>query len=130
MPEPTIINRAFAIRYFGGANPIGQEFSRSGGKDLVRHIIVGEVANAYYGNLRMGPQPIAYVPLEGQDSFALYLRSPLNLGSVSRLVNREAHAIGAGMKIREMTTLETLVGITLLREKLLAGIGGALAFLG
>jgi predicted permease len=130
MPEPTIVNRAFAIRYFGSANPIGREFSRSGGKNPVRHIIVGEVANAYYGNLRMGPQPLAYVPLEGQQTFALYVRSPLSLGSVVRLVNREAQAVGSGIAIREMTTLETLVGNTLLREKLLAGIGGALAFLG
>ena len=45
-------------------------------------------------------------------------------------MNREAQAVGSGMQVREMTTLEALVGNTLLREKLLAGIGGALAFLG
>src|SRR3982750_2232974 len=117
------------------ATHLGQEFSRPSREKAERHVIVGEVANAYYGNLRNGPEPIIYVPLvyappDAPKSFALYLRSSLHLGSVSRLVNREAQAIGPGGQIREMTTLETLVGNTLLREKLLAGIGGALAFLG
>ncbi|MBV9675794.1 MAG: ABC transporter permease [Acidobacteriaceae bacterium] len=130
VPEPTVVNRAFTLRYFGNVSPIGQEFSRSGGKNAVRHIIVGEVANAYYGNLRNGPEPIVYVPMEDQEGFTLYLRSSLNLGSISRLVDREALAVSSDMKIREIATLETLVGNTLLREKLLAGIGGVLAFLG
>ncbi|HEY6990631.1 MAG TPA: FtsX-like permease family protein [Bryobacteraceae bacterium] len=34
------------------------------------------------------------------------------------------------MRVREVTTLETLVGNTLLREKLLAGVGGTFAFFG
>ncbi|MFL6462804.1 MAG: ADOP family duplicated permease [Bryobacteraceae bacterium] len=132
---PAIVNRAFTRRYFDGINPLGQEFSRPSREKAERHVIVGEVANAYYGNLRNGPEPIIYVPLvyappDAPKSFALYLRSSLHLGSVSRLVNREAQAIGSDMQIREMATLETLVGNTLLREKLLAGIGGVLAFLG
>lgn len=133
-PIPTIVNRAFARRYFGSANPLGQEFSNPTG-EKERFIVVGEVANAYYGDLRNSPQPIiygpiSYLPPEAQGSFALYVRSSLNLGSLSRLVNREAQAVGANMQIREITTLETLVGNTLLREKLLAGIGGVLALLG
>jgi ABC-type antimicrobial peptide transport system permease subunit len=32
--------------------------------------------------------------------------------------------------VRDVTTLDTVIGNTLLREKLLAGIGGAFAFLG
>ncbi len=47
-----------------------------------------------------------------------------------RLVDREAQAVGSGTKIHEVTTLETLVGNTLLSEKLLAGVGGAFAFFG
>ncbi|MBV9678723.1 MAG: ABC transporter permease, partial [Acidobacteriaceae bacterium] len=134
-PIPAIVNRAFTRRYFDAINPLGQEFIRPDEKKPMHHIIVGEVANAYYGNLRNGPEPIIYVPLiyappDAPKSFALYVRSSLDLGSVSRLVSREARAIGSGMQIREMTALETLVGNTLLREKLLAGIGGVLAFLG
>jgi ABC-type antimicrobial peptide transport system permease subunit len=46
------------------------------------------------------------------------------------MVERETEAIGHGTRVRDVTTLDTLIGNTLLREKLLAGIGGVFAFLG
>ena len=42
----------------------------------------------------------------------------------------EAESIGHGTRIRDATTLDTLIADTLLRERLLAGVGGAFAFLG
>ncbi len=53
---------------------------------MMRHQVVGVVANAYFGDLRNPPDPMVYVPLEGSNYFALYMRSPLDLGSVARLV--------------------------------------------
>jgi hypothetical protein len=44
------------------------------------------------------------------------------------MLNREAEAIGHNTRIRDVTTLDTLVGDTLLREELLAGVGGVFAF--
>jgi ABC-type antimicrobial peptide transport system permease subunit len=38
--------------------------------------------------------------------------------------------MGHGTRIRDVTTLDTIIGDTLLRERLLAGIGGVFAFLG
>ncbi len=46
------------------------------------------------------------------------------------MVEREAEAMGHGTRIRDVTTLDTIIGDTLLRERLLAGIGGVFAFLG
>jgi predicted permease len=126
-PVPTIVNRAFARRYFGNEGALGKEFKRSDG---VRHQIVGVAANSYYGDLRNGPEPVAYFPMKPPRHFALYVRSTLPLGSVARLVERETKAIGPGTRVWEITTLEALVGSTLLRERLLAGIGGVFAFLG
>jgi ABC-type antimicrobial peptide transport system permease subunit len=40
------------------------------------------------------------------------------------------HSIDSRLRIREVTTLEERVGNTLLREKLLADVGGACAFFG
>ena len=54
----------------------------------------------------------------------------LDLGSAVKMVEREAGAMGHGTRIRDVTTLDALIGDTLLREKQLAGIGGAFAFLG
>ncbi len=99
-------------------------------KTLVNHQIIGVVANSHYGSLRSGPEPMVYSVVRGTGFFALYVRSPIDLGSVVGMVEREAQAMGAGTRVREVTTLDTLVGNTLLTEKLLAGIGGIFAFLG
>jgi predicted permease len=133
-PIPAIVNEAFARKYFDGLNALGREFAYPFGGSRVRTVVIGVAADAHYYNLRKSADPIAYLPMEGSSgfnhSFALYVRSPLKLGSVVRIADREAHALGSAMRVREVTTLETLVGNTLLSEKLLAGVGGAFAFFG
>jgi len=52
-PVPSVVNRAFARRYFGTESVLGRDFIRDDG---VRHRIVGLAANAYYGDLRSGPE--------------------------------------------------------------------------
>jgi ABC-type antimicrobial peptide transport system permease subunit len=95
-----------------------------------RETIVGIVADTRYYSLRTAAAPIVYLPINGNTAFTLYVRSALLVGQVMRIVEREADRIGSGMQIHEITTLEAIVGNTLLRERLLAGIGGAFAFVG
>jgi predicted permease len=129
-PRPAIVNQAFARKYFGSENPIGKTFQTPEGDKRVDHEIIGVVGSAVYQSLRDGQQPIMYGVERGNSFETFYIRSPLDLGSVVKMVEREAEAIGHGTRIREVTTLDTLIGNTLLREKLLAGIGGVFAFLG
>jgi predicted permease len=129
-PIPAIVNEAFARKYFNSSNVLGREFSYLFPPSPLRTVIVGVAADAHYSGLRERAEPIVYLPAEGNNSFTLYVRSPLQLGQIVRIVGREAHAIGSGMQIREITTLETIVGNTLIREKLLAGVGGVFAFFG
>jgi ABC-type antimicrobial peptide transport system permease subunit len=91
---------------------------------------VGVASDAHYYDLRHSADPMVYLPTEGEDGFTLYVRSPLPLGVLVHVVDRDAHTIGSGMRVREVSTLETIVGNTLLREKLLAAVGGAFAFFG
>lgn len=127
---PAIVNEAFARRYFHSLDVLGREFSYPFHPSPVWVSIVGVAANARYYNLRQPADPIVYLPLEATDGFTVYIHSPLNLGQIVRIVDRQAHAVGAGMRVTGTTTLETIVGNTLLREKLLAGVGGAFAFFG
>jgi predicted permease len=130
-PARAIVNEAFARKYFNGPqSALGHEFSYAFGKGLIRELIVGIASDARYYDLRKMADPIVYLPLEGNDGFTLYVRSQLSLGSLLRVVEREARAAGSGTRVRDITTLETIVGNTLLREKLLAGLGGAFAFFG
>ncbi|HEX4749804.1 MAG TPA: ABC transporter permease [Bryobacteraceae bacterium] len=129
-PIPTVVNVAFARQYLGGENVVGKTFDRPEGKKRAHHQVVGVVANANYGSLRRGAEPIVYLPNEGASYFSLYIRSPLDVGSVVRTVERATPTVGPGVRVRQITTLSTLVGNTILREKLLADIGGTFAFLG
>ena len=90
----------------------------------------GVVGDAVYQSLREGMQPIYYGVERGNSFETFYVRSTLDLGSVIKTVERECEAVGHGTRIRDITTLDTLIGDTLLRERLLAGLGGTFAFLG
>lgn len=106
---------------------LGRDFWRTDG---TRHQIVGVAANSHYGDLRNGPEAIAYIPMKPPNTFTLYVRSTLDAGSVTKMVEREAKALGSDLRVRDAPTLEALVGSIIINEKLLAGIGGAFAFLG
>jgi predicted permease len=127
-PRPVIVNRAFVQRYYRNENPLGKIFGSPG--RARGHEIIGVVANAPYGSLREGPQPIVYFLVRGTSYAAVYVRSRIDVGSISRMVEQEAEGMGHGTRIRGITTLDTIIGNTLLREKLLAGVGGAFALLG
>jgi len=88
------------------------------------------VADTRYYDLRTPAAPIAYLPINGNTAFTLYVRSPLPLGQIMRIVDREARRLGSGIQMHEAVSLETVIGNTLVREKLLAGMGGAFAFFG
>ncbi len=126
-PVPTIVNRSFAMRYFGTESVLGREFARTDG---VRHQIVGVAGDSRYDELRDGPEPIAYMPMKPPNVFTLYVRSTLDPGSVQKMVAREAAALGSGMRVRDVTTLDALVGNALVTQRLLAAVGGACACLG
>jgi hypothetical protein len=126
-PVPTIVNRAFQRMYFGDGTALGREFQRTDG---ARHRVVGVAANGYYGDLRSGPEPIAYFPMKPPRLFTLYVRSRLEPAAVMRLVEHETARMPPGIHVVDVTTLETLVSNTLSRERLLAGLGGIFACLG
>jgi predicted permease len=126
-PRPVIVNQAFARRYFGNESPVGKRFRTDRG---MTDEIIGLVGDSPHMSLREGPQPIIYFIVRGDSYVALYIRSTLDLRSIKEMVDREAQAIGHGTHVRDVTTLDTVIGNSLLREKLLAGIGGVFAFLG
>lgn len=126
-PVPTIVNRAFADRYFQTDSVLGRQFRRDDG---TLHQIVGLAADSSFDDLRTGPEPIVYFPMKPPRAFTLYVRSSLDAASVARMVERETESLGSGTRVRNVTTVEALVGNTILREKVLAALGGAFALLG
>jgi predicted permease len=126
-PVATIVNRAFAEKYFGTTNVIGDEFRRDDG---VLHQIVGLAADSHFDDLRNGPEPIAYMPMKPPRIFTLYVRSTAASNAVSQMVEREATSLNSGMHVSDVTTLGALVGDSIVEQKLLGTLGGALALFG
>ncbi len=127
-PVPTVVNRAFARTYFGSDTAaLGREFQRD---DNVRHQVVGIAADSTFADLHRGPEPIAYMPMKPPRAFTLYVRSTLDAASVMKMIQRETAALGGQIRVRDVTTLDTLVGNTILTEKLLASLGGLFALFG
>ena len=126
-PVPSVVNRAFARKYFGNQPVLGREFRRDDG---VRHKIVGVAADSHFSSLRNGPEPIVYMPMKPPREFTMYVRSTIDAISVSKAVEREIQTMGSELRIRDVTTLEALVGNTIRTERLLAAIGRTFAVLG
>jgi putative ABC transport system permease protein len=68
-PVATIVNLAFARKYFNTDAVVGSEFERSSPRSRIRHAIVGVVANAYFIDLKHSAEPIVYVPFGGDSGF-------------------------------------------------------------
>jgi putative ABC transport system permease protein len=126
-PVASVVNLAFARKYFDSDSPIGRTFTRDDG---VRHAIVGIAGDARYDGLRGGPEPIVYMPMKPPGVFTLYVRSSSPPASVAATVAREAGALGFGMRVRSVTTLRSLVASSIVTERLLASVGAACALMG
>jgi predicted permease len=126
-PIATVVNLAFVRTYFDDGHALGRVFRRADG---ARHVVVGIAADSVYDDLRRGPQPIAYFPMKPPRIFSMYVRSALDDATVLRLVAREAAATTPGIRVVDVTTLDALIGNTLVTEKLLASLGGLFAAIG
>ena len=126
-PRPVIVNKAFVDRYYPNETALGRIFQTTGNRS---DEIIGVAANSPYESLREGPQPIIYFIVRGMNNVALYVRTQADLSSVVSMVRREAVAMEHGTRVHDATMLDTLIGDSVLRERLLAGIGGTFAVLG
>ena len=126
-PVPAIVNRAFARKYFHSDLVLGREFRRDDG---VRQQIVGVAADSHFGDLRSGPEPIVYMPMKPPRAFTLYVRSKLDAVSVAKMVEGETRMLDREVGVRDAASMNVIMGRTIVREKLLAAIGGTFAVLG
>jgi predicted permease len=135
-----LVNQAFAVKFLGGANPIGHtvQVDPGGRKDQAPLEIVGLVADAVYRSVREPIPPTIYVPLEQFDE----LRPPTSVGVSVRatagspaLLARSVASAVADVNPDLALTFRPLadqVNASLTQERIvavLAGFFGALAML-
>jgi predicted permease len=133
-PKVAIVNEMFARKFFGGANPVGRTFHQAtdAGKPEPLFQIVGLVRNTKYRELREDFRPIAYFPMEQNESpgpnatFVLRMAGPLGplMSSAKAAVGAMSSSVGI-----EFRPFSAQLQESLLREKLMAILSGGFGFL-
>jgi predicted permease len=123
-----IVNRTFADRYFGGANPIGRRVMISG--EWCR--VVGVARDSKYRRLPEGPTPAFYTPFRqgfwsGQNTFLLVRAS--NLDFARELVRREVLAMGGSGGLYEAIPMSEFTKASLFGERITASLLSVLGIL-
>ena len=132
-PHVVIVNEKFAKRYFGQANPIGRHMGMGidpGTKTDME--IVGVVGDAKYESLRDPVPEEMYVPYRQREyvnNMSAYVRtagSPVNLFATIRQIVRD---VDANVPLYRLHTMDEQVEVSLLTERLLAGLSSAFGLL-
>jgi predicted permease len=133
-PTPTVVNAAFARRFFPGEDAVGRVFDVGREFKAPSYRVVGVVADANYRSLREVEPPIFYVnPLGGQQrsagSFNLIVRTTTPeaiIGPMRALVR----SIDPALPVTEAVTMADEVSRSLWRERLAAALTSAFATIG
>ena len=131
-----IVNDAFAKEVNGGANPVGARFRRQATPVAPETVfeVVGLVKNTKYWELREEFRPIAYFPASQDPRPSEFDRVIVkSAGSANSLMTPVKSAItefSPDITIVGSRILETEIGNTLIRERLIATLSVFFGFLG
>jgi putative ABC transport system permease protein len=138
--EPvTIVNEAFARRFFRTEAPVGKRIKPSVGngyqEEPLRRII-GVVGNVRTGSLKADPQPELYVPLAqcpGLGSMTAVVRTGRDMASVVADARRQIALLDGSVPLVEVRTLEQVVSASVAQPRfttvLLAAFAGVAVLL-
>ncbi len=138
-PNITIVNQAFARKFFGDENPIGRKLTKLANAPVWTEI-VGIVRDVKVNNLREGAPPMVYIPYtqiaswippQGRPGLTMFLqvRRHQDVTSLAAELHEKVASRFATGGIFEQ---KQLINDTVVRERLLARIAslfGALALL-
>jgi predicted permease len=124
-----LINETMAHRFFQGRNPVGGTFRIRGwaGEPFE---IVGVMADTKYRTLREQSNAIFYVPFAARpmvpSDVTFELRTDGSPGNVAEIIARAVRDTDTRALATDVKTVGDLLGDSLLQERLLANIAGAL----
>jgi predicted permease len=126
---PAIVNDAFVRRYLGGGPAVGRQLRTTSRGRAVAWDIVGVVANTRDGSLRGDAEPFLFTPFDDAEG-TLEIRSSLDPRILIDRLREELPRVHPSLRLVDVTRQSSLVGNTLLRERLLAVLSGFFAVLG
>jgi putative ABC transport system permease protein len=130
-----VVNEAFVTQYFGREPAVGRvlETHFADSSDPGAHEILGVVANTRY-DLRRPAAPIVYIPLTRRNASTIHVRvADTRAAAVETLSGRlreEVRAANPLLRVMSIRSQASVVGRTLVRERLLALLSGFFAVVG
>ncbi len=125
-PARTVVNQAFATKFFPAADPIGRHFGPDvDGVASARFEIVGVVNDAKYRSLREPVPPTFYMAGIPGGSFVLNVRSSGRPDAIIEPVRRALASIDPALPFLEVHTMAEEVGASVATERLTALLAAA-----
>jgi putative ABC transport system permease protein len=128
-PMPVMVNDAFARKYLPGERAVGRRLTTSNRGQTVSYEIVGVAADARDGSVRGEMSPFLFSPIGDADG-TVQIRSSIDARTLADRLRAELPRIHPSFRLVDVTLQSSLVGNTLLRERLLAALSGFFAVLG
>ncbi len=133
-PHVAVVNKSFALRYWGSLNFSGKRFKLRGMEQAIE--VVGIYQDFVWNDLRQDPTPMFFMSLQQlpMNPRSLAVRSTGDSNLLAAELKRELRKLDARVLFRDIKTLEDQVGRSLSREallgKLTSVLGGLALFLG
>jgi putative ABC transport system permease protein len=129
-PLVALVNRSFARRFFGDADPIGKRVSFGFISAPVPHEIVGVVGDVRHEGLHEAPVPSLFVPHAQGRTGAIHVvvRTAQDPALFERRMRAELTAMNGVMPLSQITTMESLLGRSLRERRFQLGLLSAFSF--
>jgi predicted permease len=134
MPAVVIVNEAFAARYWAGRNPLDQtiEMATRQWKAARTLPVVGVVKNAAFGGLDQIDRPMFFIPLaQHYDADAkLFVQTAGDPVQALPVLRRAIAEVDASVMLFDEQTLESVIAVSLIPNRIAATLLGAAGLLG
>lgn len=140
-----IVNDAFVRKYLKTDNPLGQRvaifgdagpeheklpFNEKTKLPPVFREVIGVTVNARYESMREDPRPIIYLPAHKRNEYSYVIRANTDEATLAATLRDTAQEVNANLELMRVERQARLVEDTLIRDRMLAGLGGAFGMLG
>ena len=126
---PVIVNETFARKYLPGERAVGRRLTTTSRGQTLSYEIVGVAADVRDGSVRGEMRPFLFSPI-GDAGGTLQIRSSVDARTLAEHFRAELPRVHPSLRLVDVTLQSSLVGNTLLRERLLAVLSGFFAALG
>jgi predicted permease len=128
-PLVSIINEAFARRFWPGQNPIGKRLKTRPKGPLWE--VVGVAKTGKYWSLGESPQPFIYFPMERDccSSAALVARTSGDAQALIRAIRQEVQRLDASLPVFDVKTMDEHMRLSLFPLRTGAWVAGGFALI-